>query len=134
MAGFGCHIATSVADLSQKGDVVKPLILRIFWMQFIFAPMSTDDRQRVTIDFSGLVDRIESVKTTIDWRELSFSKKVRVLLEERLAMGEDVRETMRQILRRVGSGDGDEAAAYIAIVIESLSVGAGAEGEVKQTK
>jgi hypothetical protein len=113
---------------------VKPLILRIFWMQFIFAPMSTDDRHRVTIDFSGLVDRVESLKTTIDWRELSFGKKIRVLLEERLAMGEDVRETMRQILGQIESGDGDEAAAYIAIIIESLSVGSGTEEKAKRAK
>ncbi len=41
-------------------------------------------QDRVTVDLTDLRERIEDVRSDPAWKELSLSKKVRILLQERL--------------------------------------------------
>lgn len=41
-------------------------------------------RDRITLDLTGLKERIEALRSDAAWKELSLSKKIRILLQERL--------------------------------------------------
>lgn len=41
-------------------------------------------RDRITLDLTGLKERIENLRSDSAWKELSLSKKIRILLQERL--------------------------------------------------
>lgn len=48
------------------------------------ADKAAKKRDRITLDISGLRERIEVARSDPSWKRLSLNKKIQVLLEERL--------------------------------------------------
>ncbi len=65
-----------------------------------------DMANRVPVDLEGLRERVENARSDSAWKELSLSKKVRILLQERL---EEVERTRQEDILVAGAKDSEKS-------------------------
>lgn len=86
---------------------------------------------RTSVDLSGIRERIEKLRPDSAWKELSLSKKIKLLLKERLEQGdsrtqandegekEDIAHVLTKLANNIRPDDNDLIFAAQALGIET---------------
>lgn len=77
--------------------------------------------RRHSADVVDLLPAVEKLKPSLEWGQLSDSSRVRILVQERLALGADIRRTLEEIVRAVEAGEKERAIALLDKILSQVT-------------